>query len=157
MIVESQFKYCLLIWMFHSRYTNNKINRLHERALQIVYNNYESSFEQLLVKDRSFCVHHQSIHRLMIEIFKVLNNVTDNVYNHLFVRSSHVVSLQYQPELIVSSVNSALKMTNSLRYFGSIIWNSLPVEIRKSETLSGFKLDLIGNQILANVDCVRSN
>ena len=29
---ESQFNYCLLIWMFHSRTLNNKINRLHERA-----------------------------------------------------------------------------------------------------------------------------
>ena len=84
MFVESQFKYCLLIWMFHSCYKNNNINRLHERALQIVYNDYESSFEQLLVKDRSFCIHHQNIHSLLIEIFKVLNNMTDNVYSDFF-------------------------------------------------------------------------
>ena len=31
--IESQFNYCPLIWMFHSRTINNKINRLHERAL----------------------------------------------------------------------------------------------------------------------------
>ena len=30
--IESQFNYCLLIWMFHSRTINNKINRLHERT-----------------------------------------------------------------------------------------------------------------------------
>ena len=28
--VESQFGYCSLIWMFHSRKLNNKINKLHE-------------------------------------------------------------------------------------------------------------------------------
>ena len=39
--IESQFKYCPLIWMFHSRELNNKINKLHERALRIVYRNYE--------------------------------------------------------------------------------------------------------------------
>ena len=27
--IESQFNYCPLIWMFHSRTINNKINRLH--------------------------------------------------------------------------------------------------------------------------------
>ena len=27
--VQSQFKYCPIVWMFHSRRTNNKINRLH--------------------------------------------------------------------------------------------------------------------------------
>ena len=35
--VTSQFKYCPLIWMFHSRELNNRINRLHERALRLVY------------------------------------------------------------------------------------------------------------------------
>ena len=34
--VVSQFKYCPILWMFHSRRTNNKINRLHNRALRIV-------------------------------------------------------------------------------------------------------------------------
>ena len=68
--VESQFTYCPLIWMFHGRLTNNKINRLHERTFRIVYNNYESAFEQLLINDKSFCIHHQNIHKLMIEIYK---------------------------------------------------------------------------------------
>ena len=31
--IESQFSYCPLIWMFHSRTLNNKINRLREKAL----------------------------------------------------------------------------------------------------------------------------
>ena len=31
--IESQFNYCPLIWMFHSRTMNKKINRTHERAL----------------------------------------------------------------------------------------------------------------------------
>ena len=30
---KSQFSYCPLIWMFHSRLINNKINRLHKRCL----------------------------------------------------------------------------------------------------------------------------
>ena len=33
----SQFGYCPLVWMFHSREINNCINSLHERALRVVY------------------------------------------------------------------------------------------------------------------------
>ena len=33
---QSQFNYSPLVWMFHSRTLNNKINRLHERALRVV-------------------------------------------------------------------------------------------------------------------------
>ena len=35
--IQSQFEYCPLIWMFHSRTLNNRINRLHERALPLAY------------------------------------------------------------------------------------------------------------------------
>ena len=49
--VTSQFQYCPLVWMFHSRKMNNKINRLHERALRIAYKDYTSSFVSLLEKD----------------------------------------------------------------------------------------------------------
>ena len=51
--VTSQFGYCPLIWMFHSRRKNHKINNLHERALRIAYKDNFSSFEELLSKDKS--------------------------------------------------------------------------------------------------------
>ena len=34
---NSQFNYCPLILMFHSRIINNKINRLHQRCLRLLY------------------------------------------------------------------------------------------------------------------------
>ena len=33
--VDSQFKYFVIVWMFHSRRTNDNINRLPERALEL--------------------------------------------------------------------------------------------------------------------------
>ena len=45
---ESQFVYCPLIWMFHSRGVNSKTNHLHERSLRIVYKDNISSFDDLL-------------------------------------------------------------------------------------------------------------
>ena len=35
--ITSQFNYCPLIWMFHSRQLNNRINKIQERALRLVY------------------------------------------------------------------------------------------------------------------------
>ena len=46
--IESQFKYCPLIWMFCSRKSNDKINRLHQRSLRIVYKDFDSPYEKLL-------------------------------------------------------------------------------------------------------------
>ena len=92
--------------MFHSRYTNSKINRLHERALRTVYNEFESTFDQLLINYKSFCIHHQNIHKLMIEIYKVFNNITDNIYSNIFIRTSHNFNLESQPDLLIPSVKS---------------------------------------------------
>ena len=47
-MIISQFNYCLLIWMFSSRKSNNLINKVHERSLRIVSGDNHSSFKSLL-------------------------------------------------------------------------------------------------------------
>ena len=54
-----QFNYFSLIWMYHNRMYSNKINKLHERCLLLVYNEKRSSFENLLEKDNSVSIHHK--------------------------------------------------------------------------------------------------
>ena len=54
--------------MFHSRTMNKKINRIHERALRLVYSDHVSSFHELLKRDQSFSVHHRNIQSLAIDI-----------------------------------------------------------------------------------------
>ena len=63
---KAQFNYCPVIWIFHSRSLNNKINRLQERCLRIIYNDKRSTFEELLTKDKSVSVHHNNIYSLAI-------------------------------------------------------------------------------------------
>ena len=43
-----QFSYCPFIWMCNSRKINTKINKLHERALRLVYNDKSSFFRNFL-------------------------------------------------------------------------------------------------------------
>ena len=68
--IESQFKYCPLVWMFHERQVNHKINILHEEALRIVYNDDTvTSFENLLIKGKSVTIYLQNINLLAIKIY----------------------------------------------------------------------------------------
>ena len=69
--ILSQFGYCPLVWMFHSKKLNHRINKLHKRALSIVYQDSESSFEELLAKNESFTIHERNIQTLAIELYKV--------------------------------------------------------------------------------------
>ena len=74
--------------MFYSGNTNNKINRLHERALRLVYDDYVTTFEELLEKDSSFTVHHYNIQILCIELYKVFSGQSQTIFSHLFERKN---------------------------------------------------------------------
>ena len=79
--IESQFSYCPLVWMFNSsRKLNDRINRIHERGLRLVYDDYTSSFKELLDKDESVTVHHRNIQLVAIEMFKVKNGLCPEIF-----------------------------------------------------------------------------
>ena len=73
---ESQFGYCPLVWMFNSRSLNNKINRIHERALRITYNDKSSSFQKLLEKDNSVTIYYSNIKIRATETCRALQGLS---------------------------------------------------------------------------------
>ena len=137
---ESQFKYCPLTWMFHSRKLNNKINRLQERALRLVYNDFNSSFRQLLDEDNSFTIHHQNIQSLVIEMYKVVNDLSTTTFAKLFTKKqSSSLQLRSQAYFKIPRVRTELFGKNTLRYMGPVMWNTVPLEIRQVNSLNSFK------------------
>ena len=79
--LSSEFRYCPLLWMFHSGKLNCRVYKLHERALRIVCQDYASSFTELLEEDNSTTIHNRNIHNrniqlLATELFKVKTDVT---------------------------------------------------------------------------------
>ena len=59
--VISQFNYCPLIWMSHNRALNNRINKIHERTLRLVYHNKNLSFSELLELDNAVTMHQRNL------------------------------------------------------------------------------------------------
>ena len=64
LFIDSQFSYCPLVWIFHSRKNNIKINNIHERCLWLIYSDKRSSYEELFEKNVSVSVHHRIIRYL---------------------------------------------------------------------------------------------
>ena len=67
-LINSQFGYCPLVWMCHIRTLNNRINRIQEKTLRIVYNDHISTFMELLKRDSSVTIYNRNIQLLAIEI-----------------------------------------------------------------------------------------
>ena len=87
--ITSQFNYCPLVSMFHSHSINNTINRLHERVLRIVYNDFKSIFKDLLEKDRTVSIHVKNLHKLATEMFKISKNFSVPLSELLFQKAYH--------------------------------------------------------------------
>ena len=77
-LFKAQFSYCALVWTCHSLSMNNKINRLHERCLWIIYNDKTSLFVDLLTKDGSVTIHKRNLQFLATEIFKIQKKCQQN-------------------------------------------------------------------------------
>ena len=132
--IESQFSYCPLVWMFCSKKMNNKINRLQERALRIVYNNYTSSFEELLKEDESMRIHHRNIHCLATEMYKVKNDLSPPFMNEIFSYN------EYREKFYLPYARTTKMGQGSIRIFGPIVWNTmLPKNVKDSPSLNVFK------------------
>ena len=80
--VISQFNYCPLTWMFHNRILNNKINKLHERALRLVYKDITLSFQDMINFDNSMPIHHRNIQKLAIEMYKIKNDPMKDIFKN---------------------------------------------------------------------------
>ena len=61
--------------MCHNRTKNNKINRLYERCLGLIYNGKKSSFKQLLEIDSSVSVHDRNLRALATEMYKIYHGI----------------------------------------------------------------------------------
>ena len=72
--------------MFHSHIIKNKINRLHERCLRLLYGDKLSSFEKLLEQDKSVMIHTRNLQILATEMLKVYRNVSPSFFSEIFHR-----------------------------------------------------------------------
>ena len=124
---------------FHSRTFNNKINKFHERALRIVYRNQNLSFKELLVLDKSFCIHHRNLQKLATEMYKIKNNIAPILIQELFPTYENIHNLRNQRCWQTYNVKTVGYGTETLSYRGQKTWLLLPESIKNSTSLPEFK------------------
>ena len=137
--IESQFNYCPLVWMFHNRTINNKINRLHERALRLVYKDEKLSFQELLDKDGAVNIHERNLQRLAVEMYKVKHKLSPLPMQELFKDQPNIYDLRNNRCWQVPDVKTVAYGRETIRYRGPKTWELLPSNIKNAKTLVEFK------------------
>ena len=82
--VSWQFCYCPLIWMFHSRKMEHRINSIYKRTLKLVYeDSHGLTFQEFLAEDKSATVHQKGPSVIGTEIFKSKTRVSSELMNNI--------------------------------------------------------------------------
>ena len=98
--ITSQFSYGPLVWMFHIKTLNNQINKIHEKALRLVYKNETFlSFDDLLKKDKSVSIQQKNLQILATEICKTKNDLGPKIIKDTFHFIQKPCNLRNDPKL----------------------------------------------------------
>ena len=130
-VVKSQFSYCPLIWMFTSRYLNNALNSIHERALRLIYNDYELPFDRILEDNKQKSIHQKNIESLAIQIYKFQAGLTPLIMSDLVVTRKN----NYNQELESSHKRTVKFGTETISYREPQICKLIPERLKTVETL----------------------
>ena len=95
-VILSNFNYCPLIWLFCNKGANKEIDRTHKRALRILYEDYESSFETLLARSGSNSMHIKNLQKLMTEIYKSMNHLNPSIVWEFHEKKPIMYNLKYK-------------------------------------------------------------
>ena len=129
--------------MCHSRALNTKRNRIHEHALRIVYDDHYSSFDTFLSKSGQVKIQHRNLRILAVEIYKTLNNLSNNLMLDIFeVKYSDYNLRGRNNNFICENIKTVNYGSETISFLGPEIWELIPNNIKNSESLNIFKKNI---------------
>ena len=137
--IQSNFNYCPIVWHFCSKSNSEKLEKLQFRALRIVFNDYEASYENLLSRVNMTTLHLNRMKNIAIETYKCLNSLSPEYIRDLVNYKSSNYNFRYENMAEIPTVRTTRYGKNSFRFESARVWNSLPNDMRKVENFKEFK------------------
>ena len=138
--ILSNFNFCPLSWHFCSKTNTNKIEKkIQERELRFVYDDFNSSYTELLTKANLPTLETRRIRTMAIGTFKILNGLAPSVLSDRFIKRENKYNFRYFNILQIPQVRASTQGKKSFRYAAPVLWNSLPGDFRNTVDFNGFK------------------
>ena len=104
-LIKSQFNYAPLIWMFSRKILYHKIEKIHHRALKVIYQCKEP-YENLFLESSSVSIHQRHLRFLVTEIYKSMTQINPEFMWPYFTYSNISYKLRKASILYLSSTHS---------------------------------------------------
>ena len=138
--VVSLFNYCPLVWMFHTKELNGRINSLQEKALRLIYQNRNLSFDELLKLDKSVSINYRNLQYLLTEIHKVKMGLSPPIMNDILTLDENAFyNLRSGVTVTRRNIRTNKFGFETITTIGAVLWRNLPNDIKNSDSLNIFK------------------
>ena len=138
--IMSNFTYCPLVWHFCGKTNNAKIEKIQERALRIVYNDYTSDYNELMDKFGTTSMLHSRHVYILLEIFKSTKQTNPSYIQELLSKKETPYYFRDPSLLIQPKTNTTNFGLRTFSYIGTKLWNDLENHFKHEiENINGTK------------------
>ena len=137
--ILSNFLYCSIVWHFCSSHCSYKMEKIQKRALRVVLNDYQASYQDLLNEVSRPTLYVSRMKAIAIEMFKCVKNISPIFLKNMFAHQDQPYELRGGSKFIQPLVRTTSFGINSFRYEGTKIWNNLPQQIKNANDVKEFK------------------
>ena len=142
--IKSNFTYCPVSWIFCGKRNSDKLEKLQERALRVVYNEYSMPYRDLLLHARILPLSMLRLKFLGTEVFKSVKGLNPEFLNEMFQKRNLKYDFRDSNKLHQNDFDTKKFGFKSYKYYGAKLWNALPPHIKAygKDDLDIFKEEL---------------
>jgi hypothetical protein len=138
--IASQFNYCPIVWHFCFKRKTHMMEKIQERALRFVYNDYISTYFELLCRIKKDTLHMQRTKNILTFVYKCVNELGPSYLNDTFKVKECNYNFRDNQIVEQPKTNTVSHGINSILYHGAKLWNNLPMSVKSANNLNQFKL-----------------
>ena len=151
--IKCNLNYCSVVWMFANKTEIEKLEQTNKRALRLVTNKSHLCYKDLCAEERQLSVIKNCMKSGAVLMYKIRKGMAPQYLSELFRVHESNYEMRDNNKYSLPPFQSIKFGKNSFRYLGAKLWNSIPLSIKNSNSLSTFKSAI--TQWLLNKDLSR--
>ncbi len=116
-----------------------KMENIQLKALRFVFNDFTSSYAELLKKSELPSISIHLIRSTSIEVYKCINEIAPEYLCTHLTKHNIPYDLRDDNRLIQKTFRTIIYGKRSIVYLGPKLWNTMPLEIKNAILLQDFK------------------
>ena len=137
--IMSTFNFCPVVWYFCGVSSIRKMEKVQERALRFLTNDYLSKYTELLKKTNQTTLLLSRLKAMVNEVYKCVRELNPKPLNDLFSLKESMYDLRDPSKIALPTFNKVRYGKSSFSYYGSHLWNMLPPEYKQCTEYKAFK------------------